>query len=286
MPAINMGGDPTAENPSTGRAVMMSPFSGPKGSMLDNDQPGNHSTGALNTGIGFGPNLIINAPATPNVRDAGFNVPYTPGVSKPNNTDAADATLVAIGGGRSKATENGESDTVPLINADNYGAPLFAFGNGAQRDGANAGQGRYTQLRTVAATVANGSNIANGLTNRSGKTLTSGQSALGIRSNASNGMAAGGILTITALNVDNTAKTVDPAGTVVMFADGAELTITVTQDTTSVTGDGTVSGNSFDTDSPISLATFVAGNITVEVSGVDEFGFTVTVSQTAAYAPV
>ena len=47
-------------NPSQGQFVIMDALSGPKGSPFDKDPTGKNSTGAVQTGIGIGANLIIN----------------------------------------------------------------------------------------------------------------------------------------------------------------------------------------------------------------------------------
>jgi hypothetical protein len=131
MPAMNAGGDvvpnPPAipavvANPSIGSAVIMSPFSGPKGSAFDAMKypsnganyttvkvadTSNTSTGAMSTGIGFGPNASgqasvydKNVPASVN----SFMDDYTPGMTMPAGTAAADGRLLSIGGGKSVAT--------------------------------------------------------------------------------------------------------------------------------------------------------------------------------------
>lgn len=187
MPAINMAGA-VAANPSTGRFVMMSPFSGPSGSPFDakrfNPTTGvkeadvnNLSTGALNTGIGFGANVIVGPTAPQSIKDAGFNDDYTPGVTRPNNVAATNSTLVAIGGGKSTAAVNGIAPTVPYT----AGFGLCGFGAGASRD-AGAGPaftGFNTKMVTAAGAVANGAVIETGFTNRSGASLVTGQSSFG-----------------------------------------------------------------------------------------------------------
>lgn len=188
MPALNLGSPASpAANPSTGVFVIMDPFSGPKGSPFDAKQmdpttqllvaaPNNFSTGALNTGIGFGSPPIIGPTAPQSIKDAGFNDNYVPGVTLPGGTAAPDARLVAIGGGRSSATANGVAPTVPY-NAQ----PILAFGNGATRD-AGAGPaftGFAMKTVTAAGTVANGGVVETGFTNRSGVSITIGQSVFG-----------------------------------------------------------------------------------------------------------
>ena len=188
MPALNLGSPavPTS-NPSTGAFVIMNPFSGPKGSPFDAKQidptskllvaaPNNFSTGALNTGIGFGSPPIIGPTAPASIRAAGFNDDYTPGVTLPGGTAATDARLTCIGGGKSTATVNGIAPTVPY-NAQ----PLLGFGNGGSRD-AGAGPaftGFSLKTVTATATVANGAAVEAGFLNRSGVSITTGQSVFG-----------------------------------------------------------------------------------------------------------
>lgn len=176
MPAFNMGGV-AAANPSAGRFVMMSSFSGPKGSPFDRAGSDALSTGALSTGIGFGANHIIGPPAPQSIKDAGFTDDYTPGVTRPNGVAATTSILVAIGGGKSTAAVNGIAPTVPYT----AGFGLCGFGEGASRD-AGAGPaftGFNTKMVTATGAVANGAVIETGFTNRSGQAMTTGQSAFG-----------------------------------------------------------------------------------------------------------
>lgn len=183
MPAINMGG-PLAvpANPSGGKFVMMSPFSGPTGSPLDNDQTGNASTGALNTGIGMNATHIIGPTAPASIRAAGFNDDYTPGVTLPSGAAAADARLTAIGGGKSGPATGGIAETDP------YDAqPLLGFGAGGSRD-AGAGPaftGFAVKMVTATGAVADGAAIEAGFINRTGQGMVSGQSAFGSSNTAS-----------------------------------------------------------------------------------------------------
>lgn len=194
MPAVNMGTSTVVPaNPSTGLSVLMSAFSGPKGSPFDAKQmdpttqlpvaaPTNYSTGALSTGIGFGCPHVVNPTAPQSIKDAGFTDDYTPGVTMPGGGAASTAVLTCIGGGKSTATVNGIAPTVPY-NAQ----PLLNFGNGGSRD-AGAGPaftGFATKMVTATATVANGAAIEAGFTNRSGISMTSGQSAFGSATAAS-----------------------------------------------------------------------------------------------------
>lgn len=184
MPARNMGSAISLPaNPSTGKAVLMSPFSGPKGSPFDKDQTGNASTGALCTGIGFGLNRVIGPTAPQSIKDGGFNDDYTPGVTLPNGTAATLATLTCIGGGKSGAAANGIAATAPY-NVQ----PLLGFGEGGSRD-AGAGPAIFTGFatKTVTATgaVATGAAIEAGFVNRTGVAMVSGQSAFGSNTAAS-----------------------------------------------------------------------------------------------------
>ena len=188
MPALNLGSPAVpASNPSTGVFVIMNPFSGPKGSPFDAKQidptskllvaaPNNFSTGALNTGIGFGSPPIIGPTAPASIKAAGFNDDYTPGVTLPGGTAATDARLTCIGGGKSTATVNGIAPTVPY-----KAQPLLGFGNGGSRD-AGAGPaftGFGIKTVTATATVANGAAVEAGFLNRSGVSITTGQSVFG-----------------------------------------------------------------------------------------------------------
>lgn len=194
MPALNLGSPAVpAANPSTGVFVIMNPFSGPKGSPFDAKQidptsrllvaaPNNFSTGALNTGIGFGSPPIIGPTAPASIKAAGFNDDYTPGVTLPGGTAATDARLTCIGGGKSTATVNGVAPTVPY-NAQ----PLLGFGTGGSRD-AGAGPaftGFSLKTVTATATVANGAAVETGFINRSGVSITNGQSVFGSNTAAS-----------------------------------------------------------------------------------------------------
>lgn len=194
MPARNMAGPiTTPANPSAGKPVLMNPFSGPSGSPFDaniiNPTTGvktkdatNLSTGALNTGIGFGQAVLVPPPAVPGIKNAGFNDDYTPGVTLPNGNAATDARLTAIGGGASQKATNGIAATTP------YAAqPLLGFGNGGSRD-AGAGPaftGFAVKMVTAAAGVAAGAVVEAGFTNRTGQAMTTGQSTFGSATAAS-----------------------------------------------------------------------------------------------------
>lgn len=191
--AASLPGSTQAENlanPSAGRAVIMSPFSGPKGSPFSgrtitgwtNGTPTyandvtNVSTGALQTGIGFGSPPIFGLTAPQSIKDAGFNDNYTPGLTLPDGTSASGSSMLAIGGGRSSAAVDGIAPTV------GYNAqPLLMAGNGGSRD-AGAGPaftGFACKTVTATGTVANGAVVETGFLNRSGVSITTGQSVFG-----------------------------------------------------------------------------------------------------------
>lgn len=223
MPATGMGqvvGPSNANAATATNAILMSPFSGPTGSPFDakiisgwnysgaslgmpiyaatptaNNADGTPSaamsTGGLSTGIGFGGEHVVSSPfgsiSGGNVVNGSFGPPsFTddsqPGVSLPSNASATLATLIAIGGGKSTAAVNGEAPTVPY-NVQ----PLLGFGNGASRD-AGAGPaftGFGEKMVTATATVANGAAVEAGWVNRSGQSITTGQSVFGSSTAAS-----------------------------------------------------------------------------------------------------
>jgi hypothetical protein len=200
MPSLNAQNEgPGSVGNAAGLAVIHSPFSGPTGSPFDNDQSGNYSTGGLNTGIGFGIGTLnhINPVAPGSVRNAGFTVGAVPGVSLPDNTSAADARLLAVGGGRSTLVDgtgpdgNGTPPGTTVSVPNPYGAqPILAYGNGGSRD-AGAGPaftGYSMNLLTANANVNHGAAI-NGTTfvNRvkPGVALPAQYSAFGSNGNAS-----------------------------------------------------------------------------------------------------
>jgi len=201
MPAMNMAGTvPVPANPSTGKFVMMSPFSGPKGSPLDakrfnpttlvkENDPTNYSTGALNTGIGTGCNHVINvaagtSPATPPqaIKNSGWSDDYIPGMNTPAVTAAPDARFTSIGGGRSNIlpapgnTGFGVSTPVPFS-----AVPLLGWGAGGSRD-AGAGPiftGFPTKTVTATGAVAIGAAIEANWLNRSDFAMVATESAFG-----------------------------------------------------------------------------------------------------------
>jgi len=187
-------------NPSVGLAVLMSPFSGPKGSPFGGrtitgwvngtptylDDVTNVSTGGLSTGIGFGSPPVIGLTAPQSIKDAGFNDDYTPGIdyytSSASKQAATTAILTAIGGGKSTANVGGNAPTVPYV-----AQPLLMAGQGGSRD-AGAGPaftGFGVKTVTATATTANGVAVEAGFTNRSGQSIANGQSVFGSSTTAS-----------------------------------------------------------------------------------------------------
>lgn len=221
MPAINapaaaqVVGPTPAGNPSNGKFVLMSPFSGPKGSPFDAmvyppsvsasvpgakvADPTNFSTGGLNTGIGYGANPVIpqqvGLTIPLSIRAASFDDDYTPGMTFPDGvTPATDSRFTAIGGGRNVivngtgANGNGypanEKVSVPsMYNLQ----PLLGFGAGGSRD-AGAGPaftGFPIKMVTAVGAVADGAAIEAGFINRSGFAMVATQSAHGSSATAS-----------------------------------------------------------------------------------------------------
>ena len=175
-----------AANPSAGRAVIFDLFSGPKGSPFDRAGSSQSSTGALNTGIGFGSPPIFGPTAPQSLRDAGFNDNYVPGVTMPDGTAvSANSKLMYIGGGRMSNTVNADGTRTPNPYATGFGIGMA--GNGGSRD-AGAGPaftGFLTKTVTATGAVANGAAVEAGWTNRSGAALTTGQSVFGSSTSAS-----------------------------------------------------------------------------------------------------
>lgn len=199
-------------NPSQGRAVTFSPFSGPKGSPFDAKvypsnivhpvpsqrvaDPGNCSTGALSTGIGFAldsyqPGIALGGLFTPTAKPPilGPTDDYAPGLSTPVPAAAVDARYLAIGGGKNVMTagpgtdwSRATSDPVPYV-----AQPILAAGNGASRD-AGAGPA-YTgfgmKMVTAPASVPNGTALEAGFTNRTGGVVVVQSSVYGSQDAAS-----------------------------------------------------------------------------------------------------
>lgn len=208
MPARNMAGPTTVPaNPSAGKFVMMSPFSGPKGSPFDKDQSGNNSTGALNTGIGFGPQPLINvatgvvpATAAQAIKNRGYTDDYTPGLSMPASTAsvpvlATTAILTCIGGGKSTIVGGGNTGLGVSTVSPYVAQPLLGFGiglapftaAGTSRD-AGAGPaftGFPIKMVTATGAVANGAAIETGFVNQTGAAMVATDSAFGSSTTAS-----------------------------------------------------------------------------------------------------
>ena len=208
MPAALPGSTDTQNraNPSAGSAILFDPLSGPKNAPLDArtiaswssgspvyaGDPTNISTGALQTGIGFGSPPIFTGGAPGDGKqfpDGNFTDNYIPGQSKPDATNAANSTIMYIGGGRDQIVDgtgpNGNGwpagSKVSLPNP--YPVAQVAVcmaGNGGSRDGgASPFTGFATKTVTASGNVANGAVIETGWANRSGVGLTSGQSTFG-----------------------------------------------------------------------------------------------------------
>ena len=170
-------------NPSLGMPVMFDLLSGPKGSPFDKDMTGNVSTGALATGIGFGPNTDIPG-FTPGVSTASLN--YVIGVTKPGGSAVTDSTFMYIGGGRCAANSNGIASPTPYT----AGFGVGMAGNGGGRDGGTGPvfTGFTAKVATAAAAVAPGANVITGtpnFVNRSGVTIPAGASQFAVSSAAS-----------------------------------------------------------------------------------------------------
>jgi len=185
-----------AANPSQGRAVIFDALSGPKSSPFggrtlawDSDNhpvytadATNLSSGALATGIGFGSPPIFGLTAPASIQAAGFSDDYIPGITKPGLTAATDSTLVYIGGGRCNApTEGPGSDGVAVPNPyDESMVAICMAGNGGSRDGGTTPfTGFPVKTVTATGTVANGADVETGYANRSGVSITTGQSVFG-----------------------------------------------------------------------------------------------------------
>jgi len=195
MPA-SLPGSTLAENqanPSAGSCVMIDPLSGPKASPFDarkitgytnninggrgmptyaND-PLNCSTGALQTGIGFGSPPILGVGTVKAQSNGNFSDDYIPGITKPGLTAAVDSTLVYIGGGRSTA----------LGVSNPYDESMVALGKAGQGGSRDGGTTPFTafpcKMVTATGAVANGSAVETGWNNRSGVSIVSGQSVFG-----------------------------------------------------------------------------------------------------------
>jgi hypothetical protein len=178
MPAALPGSTPAqnAANPSLGAAVLFDALSGPKGSPFDKDMSGNASTGALQTGIGFGQSMLLQSDQiVPGMGN--FDDDCEVGVDKPDLTASTNSTLCYIGGGRSNANSGGSAAPNPYT----AGFGLCGAGNGGSRDGGAgpAFTGFHIKTVTATGTVANGAVVETGWVNRSGVSLVAGQSVFG-----------------------------------------------------------------------------------------------------------
>ena len=219
-----------------GNSASLSPFSGPKGSPFDAKMyPSNvyqpkpsdivantadHSTGGLNTGIGFETtdngqlvagidtgNVIVTTSGTTKGIPAngpgslnGFTDEYQPGISMPSGALLANtvlatglygAVLTAIGGG--KSTANGTTVAQPPTVPAPYNIqPLLDMGVGGSRDAGAGPAFTGFGMKSVIATagVAQGAAIETGWINRtapaaSGISLLTGKTAFGSSTAAS-----------------------------------------------------------------------------------------------------
>ena len=200
-------------NPSLGQFVIFDPLSGPKGSALDGMTFGAWDattrlpattknnlvgTGALSTGIGIGENDIIsiNKSTQPQttagaIFQAGFEDNLIPGEKVTTRTgpppvvtaQAADSSMMYIGGGKCTANVNGIAPAVPYT----AGIQLLGAGNGGSRD-AGAGPvftGFGMKMVTAVASVAVGAVVETGFVNRSIRQIETGESIFGSATAAS-----------------------------------------------------------------------------------------------------
>lgn len=202
MPAGLPGSTPVqnAANPSLGAAVMFDLLSGPKGSPFDNDKDfaaataffptstgavanANASCGALSTGIGFGPSVLLGPPGATTIPRGGFTDDYKPGISTPVPADSPNSTYMYIGGGKCTKNVDGLAPAVPYV----AGFGIGAAGQAGTRDqGAGpAFTGFSTKLVTAIAAVANGAAVETGFVNRVGFTIGIGDNVFGVTTTAS-----------------------------------------------------------------------------------------------------
>jgi hypothetical protein len=188
----------TGANPSAGLPATFDLLSGPKGSPFDKDPAGKASTGALSTGIGYGPTTLfapippINAggsgafnggPAQPTPK---YIYHYIVGQSTPNPGAAApDSRYMYIGGGRSSATGATFGRPFPP-NPYTAGYGIGAAGNGGARDaGAGPAFTGFLMQSVAGNVIAPGAAIEAGWLNRSGATVPNQGGAFGVSNAAS-----------------------------------------------------------------------------------------------------
>ena len=178
-------------NPSAGAFVIFCPLSGPKGSPLDQAGSDTPSTGALCTGIGNQSLPVIRpvageANAAAAIRRAGYDDDQTPGTERAGagTKNTVNSTMMYIGGGKCNAASQGIAAPVPYT----AGIEIQGAGNGASRDG-GVGPTVFTgfamKMVTATATVANGAVVETGWVNRSGESISSGDSVFGSAAAAS-----------------------------------------------------------------------------------------------------
>jgi hypothetical protein len=179
MPAFLPGSTDAqnAANPSAGATVLMSPLTGPKNAPLDIARNADGSAAGISTGIGFGSPPIVGLTAPSSIQAAGFSDDYVPGLTMPDGSTAPDSRLWCVGGGRT--LPSGAPGTPYTA-----GSGLPMAGNGGSRD-AGGGAGFATRMVTATASVANGGVVEAGFLNRSGQTITNGQSVFGSATAAS-----------------------------------------------------------------------------------------------------
>lgn len=156
------------------RATAFDIRSGVDSNPLDNDESGNKSTGALSTGIGFGPNVGPQGHA-PN---GNFSEGYVPGKTDTDGTAMTDATGFYIGGGSSKPhnDDEGEANATPITTG--YGIAV-AVGTTIDRDDA-------AEMKSVVAAqdTADGGELdatsAPDYTNQSGVQVRAGDMQFGV----------------------------------------------------------------------------------------------------------
>lgn len=202
MPATAMNGDPANYgNPADGKFVIGNPFTACKGAsygayiitgwngtvpVYDEDDT-NYSTGGLNTGIGYGPQVIESNAA--DFKASGFQENMVLGSqAQPasGGVVAVDTTYQCIGGGKTVmvdgtgANGNGTPVGTQYSNPVPFGSlQIVGFGNGGSRDAGTNGTGFGVRASAASATVAEGAVITGTWVNRSGRTLVNGERTFG-----------------------------------------------------------------------------------------------------------